>query len=81
MTIFLIRLFPASATYILVALASSTQAFGIFKVAEVALPPSPEYPPVPVPAILVVTPVDIVTLRIRLLIALMYIYVGELALS
>ncbi len=40
---------------------------GLYNVADVASPPSPLKLPVPVPAIVVMTPVDAVILRTRLL--------------
>ena len=66
MTSFLILLLLDSATYISPE-ESNVSAAGQYNAAEVAAPPSPEKLPVPVPAIVVISPVDTLTLRIRLL--------------
>ena len=58
------RLLPPSAMYTLPA-ASSATPVGLCSVANVACPPSPLNELVPVPAIVEITPVDLVTRRMR----------------
>ena len=67
-----IRLLAFSATYIFPA-ESAAIAYGPNKLADVAAPPSPRKLLAPLPAIVEMTPVDMVILRIRLfLLSAMY---------